>query len=195
MRTDPTDERTDPGDDRPELRKHGYITTFTGARFDYSSPGPFRIRDVARSLSYTARFRGHTRFFYSVAQHSLYVSRLMGDRGYDRIGQAAGLLHDAHEAYVGDVPTPLKWACPEIAELERGLAIALRVALLPEANEYDFARSVKEFDDAALHAEAAALLEFVPPWVLQRNLPPVVEWDPAEVEIEFLRRAAELGIA
>src|SRR6185295_13075391 len=99
-------------------RAHAYITTFTGAHFDYSNPGPFRIRDIAHSLSYTARFRGHTRFFYSVAQHSLMVSWMLEVRGQSEYVQLCGLLHDAHEAYTGDVPTPLEWACPPIAALE-----------------------------------------------------------------------------
>jgi hypothetical protein len=188
---------TEHEDDRPELRSHAYITTFTGARFSYRNPGPFLLRDIAHSLSYTARFRGHTGFFYSVAQHSLMVADLMRYDGYSPAAQAAGLLHDAHEAYVGDIPTPLKWACPEIADLEGTIAGELRAALLPCFPGFVF-DVVKRYDTLVLHLEASALFEQIPAWVVVPKLPgpfPVVSMAPIEAEQRFLDRAAVLGIA
>jgi uncharacterized protein len=61
------------------------------------------IRDIAHALAQLNRFGGHGRKSVSVAQHSVYVSRLSG-----RKHALQGLLHDASEAYLGDVPSPLK---------------------------------------------------------------------------------------
>jgi 5'-deoxynucleotidase YfbR-like HD superfamily hydrolase len=81
------------------------ITTFTGAVFSPLEPLPADIRalDIAHALSNLCRFVGHTSSFYSVAQHSVLVSRLCAPAD-----ALAGLLHDASEAYLADIPTPLK---------------------------------------------------------------------------------------
>lgn len=83
------------------------ITTYTGGTFDYSKFGPedIDIRDIAHSLSHLCRFAGHVNIFYSVAQHCLLVSEKIP--GGPEVKLAA-LLHDAAEAYVNDLPSPLK---------------------------------------------------------------------------------------
>lgn len=85
---------------------HGtWITTYTGKQFDFADPQPDQIviEDIAVSLSRTVRFRGMTIEPYSVAQHSVLVASLVPPE--DALW---GLLHDAAEAYVGDLPKPIK---------------------------------------------------------------------------------------
>ena len=180
--------------DHADLQAHAYITTYTGARFSYAEPGPFRIRDIAHSLSLLPRFLGHTRGFYSVAQHSLYVCDILHEEGADRHLQAAGLLHDAQEAYIGDIPSPLKWACPEIATLEQLIAIRLRAQFIPLCCEDDW-RIVKEIDNIALHTEAWSLFNPIPAWVRPPKGPATkIGLPPQAAEGFFLDRAAELGL-
>lgn len=83
------------------------IQTYTGRRFDLLSPDPEKIEivDIAWALSMIPRFTGHTRRFYSVAQHSLCVAQML--RGSPDI-QFEGLMHDAAEAYIGDISSPMK---------------------------------------------------------------------------------------
>lgn len=69
-------------------------------------PDAISIRDIAAHLSKICRFAGATQSFYSVAQHSILVSNFMAEWGPR--GQLYGLLHDAHEAYTGDIPQPVK---------------------------------------------------------------------------------------
>jgi len=92
------------------LDTHGPLTaisTFQGWAFDLLNPDSwvFDLEDIARSLSNLSRFNGHTHF-YSVAEHSVRVSAELGLHSY-RV-QLLGLLHDATEAYLGDVPRPQK---------------------------------------------------------------------------------------
>lgn len=82
-----------------------FIETFTGRRFKPLDPWPddIDIQDIAHALSNQCRFSGHVREFYSVAEHSVRVSWTC--RPEDALW---GLLHDASEAYLVDLPSPLK---------------------------------------------------------------------------------------
>lgn len=82
-----------------------FITTYTGKKFHYLNPAEDEIciEDIAHALSLTCRFGGHCSTFYSVAEHSYRVAMLAPDN--DKLG---ALLHDAHEAYLHDVPRPIK---------------------------------------------------------------------------------------
>lgn len=86
-------------------RRDDWFTTHSGRQFFLLSPTPesIAIEDIAHALSMICRWGGHTKKFYSVAQHSVHVSYLLTP---DLALQ--GLLHDATEAYVGDVVRPLK---------------------------------------------------------------------------------------
>lgn len=64
------------------------------------------VQEVAHSLSRLCRFTGHTEVTYSVAQHSLLVASLVAQTDPDLA--VVGLLHDAHEAYLGDISRPVK---------------------------------------------------------------------------------------
>lgn len=85
-----------------------YIRTYTGGKFHPFAPKPdeVSILDIAHSLSQQCRFSGHTRKFYSVAQHSVLVARHLTFRATNFL--LAALLHDAPEAYLVDLPTPIK---------------------------------------------------------------------------------------
>ncbi|MGD0775965.1 MAG: phosphohydrolase [Candidatus Solibacter sp.] len=123
-------------------------------RFWPLDPNPEKIlvEDIAHALAHQCRFGGHASTFYSVAEHSVHVSKLCPAE--DALW---GLLHDASEAYLVDLARPLK-LLPEFAayrEAERRLqcAVAVRFGLLP-----DQPASVTEADDTMLWIEAHSLL-------------------------------------
>ncbi|MFH1477002.1 MAG: phosphohydrolase [Verrucomicrobiota bacterium] len=136
-----------------------YIHTFSGMAFDLLNPRPemIRLADIIQSLSIENRFNGATLFPYSVAQHSLYVASLL-----PRKLKLHGLLHDAAEAYVGDMVTPLKKIMPEYKKAETRIAKVVAEVFglaYPEPGE------VKQADLSVLSAEREqVLLPSYGPW-------------------------------
>lgn len=99
-----------------------WILTSTGRRLDFSIPSADQIDiiDIANGLSKCCRFSGQCRAFYSVAQHSVLVSEIVR-----RPVALAALLHDAAEAYTGDLPSPLKELIPQAQHVENELMHAV----------------------------------------------------------------------
>ena len=91
------------------------VSTKSGRRVSLLNPSPSQIviGDIAHGLAHQCRFNGHTNKFYSVAQHSVLVASIL-----PRELRLAGLLHDASEAYLGDVVQPLKDLLPEYQSIE-----------------------------------------------------------------------------
>ena len=89
-----------------------WLQTVSGRAFHIFDPRPeeIDIGDIAHALSMVCRFGGHVRSHYSVAEHSVRVSRAIREAGHGVEAQFHGLLHDASEAYLGDVVWPLKQA-------------------------------------------------------------------------------------
>lgn len=104
-----TDSYTSPG-------RGGSIQTFSGGIFYPLDPRADEINlvDVAHALGNKARFTGHTRKLYSTAEHSVRVSWFLRSQGQSLMRQYVGLHHDDSDAYLPDVPTPLK-KMPEFA--------------------------------------------------------------------------------
>jgi hypothetical protein len=128
------------------------IQTFTGKVIDLGmvTADDIDIRDIAHALSLINRYTGHTLVPYSVAQHSVHVSNLVGDEF-----AKWGLMHDASEAYLGDVSRPLKSMLPDYKLLEEMVqrAVADKFGLtLPIPPE------VKAADNVALMAEKRDLM-------------------------------------
>ncbi|MTA11625.1 MAG: hypothetical protein F2534_03410 [Actinobacteria bacterium] len=157
--------------------KSGPIQTFTGRMVPVEA---FRrddanLQDIATSLSRLARFNGHTRYFYSVAQHSAIVALVAADLAFGTTAndtpalalKAArwGLLHDAHEAWLGDVPGPLKAMTEKLNDHTFNIDRVVRQAFgLPEYTDTDVAVLVTEADRLVLAREASDLLRHDTGW-------------------------------
>lgn len=144
--------------------KDEWIQTFTGHAFPVFRPRAedIRLEDIAHALSNLCRFGGHVRKFYSVAQHSVLVAVILAeDRGWtwDSPILRLALLHDAAEAYLVDVPRPIKRSLPEYAPIEAGImrAVSRRFGLGP--SDWDqWHDEVKYADNVALMTEHRDLL-------------------------------------
>lgn len=126
------------------------------------------LPDIAHALSLQCRFGGHTREHYSVAQHSLLVVRILVHMGAEPDAQLAGLMHDAHEAYIGDVPTPIKHALGDLwFEFERRAEEAVWSAFGVSDIMVRNQALVAHADRVALATERRDLIRFD----ARRNLP------------------------
>ena len=165
-----------------------WMRTHTGRKFSPLDPRleDINILDIARGLATEARFAGQTDGVpYSVAQHSVYVARLCLEYGDDNDGRA-GLLHDASEAYMGDLIAPIKhdprMECFRSAEKVLQNAIYERFGLEPKKTDI-----VALSDLAILHTEMKCLT----PWedyqedVVIQGLE-IVPWSFYRAEKEFI---------
>ena len=130
----------------------------SGNYFDLQDPSAsrFEVTDIAHALSNICRFTGHTKQFYSVAEHSVLCSYLVPHE--DRM---VALMHDAAEAFIGDVSSPLKKLLPDYKAIERGVEEHVFSTLgLP----YPFPPSVKEADRIMLRLEQSELMRNEDRW-------------------------------
>lgn len=176
-----------------------YIQTVSGRRFNPLDPDPneIDIEDIATALSHQCRFGGHCRTFYSVAQHSCLVSDLVAGTGAGRRTALWALLHDACEAYLVDLPHPLKHRS-ELGALyaaaETGLheAICSRFGLPVEAPD-----GVKQIDRSLLAAERRELSRVAWHWPELEGVTPldiaIEPWLSDRARAEFLRRFEQLA--
>ena len=167
------------------------LQTFTGRRLDPLDPDPQQIviDDIAHALGNQCRFGGHCRSFYSVAQHSCLLADLIAADGGGEEDQLWALLHDASEAYLVDLPHPVKHRSAlgsAFRELEARLqsVILERFGLVGEPPT-----RVKEMDRALLAAEKVALTASGWEWPELEGVEPVAvtiePWPPARSTREY----------
>jgi 5'-nucleotidase len=174
-----------------------YLQTVSGRWVNPFDPEQEQLDpgDIARALANQCRFGGHSRVFYSVAQHSVVVSELIEERGGDAEDAFAALMHDATEAYLGDMPHPLKHrsalgAAFRDAEANLELAIRQRFRIKPDVPE------IKPIDRALLATERRAFSAESWRWPEIDGVEPLdIElraWSPDEAAEAFTKRYAEL---
>ncbi len=168
-----------------------YIRTYTGRRFWPLDPvsDDVCLEDIAHALAQLCRFTGHSRTFYSVAQHSVLVAELL-----PAPLAIYGLLHDATEAYLCDLSRPVKhdalMAPYREAEVRLHEVICERFLLDPKDEAW---RLVKWADELMLHAELRDLLKGSSETHAHyaRGVSPVVPMWPEAAEWAFLRAFTE----
>ena len=136
------------------------ITTFTGKHIDPLNPEVdlIDIRDIAHALSMTCRANGHVKRFYSVGQHCIACAKEAKMRGYDLHVQLAALLHDAREAYLCDIPRPMKDMIPGYQEAEDRLQDMIWNKYLDEPLTETERKNIQEIDDDMLACEFHMLM-------------------------------------
>jgi 5'-deoxynucleotidase YfbR-like HD superfamily hydrolase len=167
------------------------IQTFKGTYFDYSNPeaSVIDIEDIAHGLANLCRFNGQSSKFYSVAQHSVLMAYAVNRSDGRPAKVFEALMHDAHEAYVGDMPSPLKRLIPGFKEIEKRVEVVVRRKFgLPES----MSPEIKTADLRMLLTEQEALM--TPPfnhWAARSHAAPysgfkIVSWPPEDAKRRFL---------
>jgi len=171
--------------------EHAWILTHTGRRFTPLQPvaADIDIRDIAHALSNVGRFAGHTHHFYSVAQHSVHTSQIVAPEN-----ALAALLHDATEAYIADIASPIKPFIDNYIDIEGRLWDCI-------ADRYGLARKlpaeVKQADLVMLATERRDLMPDHPDeWPVLRGIQPlpmqINPLLPGAAKTLFLQRWKEL---
>lgn len=168
----------------------GWIQLHSGRKFVPAAPRAedILIEDIAHSLSMQCRFSGHVKEFYSVAQHSVLVSYLCGEHAL------WGLMHDASEAYLVDLPRPIK----RMAGFEeyRNVEAKVMEVICRKFNLDPVEPAiVKQADNIMLSTEARDLMSPLHPEWKQpiEPLPLFIKsWGPGEAKEIFLKRFYEL---
>jgi uncharacterized protein len=174
-----------------------YLQTVSGRWVNPFDPDPSQLDagDIARALANQCRFGGHSRVFYSVAQHSVIVAELVEQGGGDVEDVFAALMHDATEAYLGDMPHPLKHRSPlgaafKDAEDHLERALHERFGIKPDVPE------IKRADRALLATERRAFSSEDWHWPELEGVEPLdlelTAWSPDEAAQAFAERYAEL---
>ncbi len=177
-------------------RRGTWMSTFLGKKFFPLDPrtSEIDIRDIAHGLAMTCRYGGHSTRFYSVAEHSVLVSQFVPPQY-----ALHGLLHDASEAYIGDMVRPLKHQ-PQMIEfrnaetaIEHKVAKRFNLKWSKKATE-----AVKEIDNRILVDEVKLIMRrpklYMASWI--GNLEPlgarILGLSPDVAERVFLDRFKEL---
>lgn len=167
------------------------ILTFDGHYFSFAEPDPahFTLRSIAQGLANTCRFGGQCYPFYSVAEHSVWVSRLVPEEF-----ALAALFHDAAEAFIGDMPKPLKVLLPDYQEVERRIeevlfpALGLPVKLPPEVEHADRVMLATEQQQLMRNKDRWEWTDGIEPANIQLRC-----FTPNYAYVFFKERARELG--
>ena len=177
-------------------RMINYLHTYTGLSMNpaHLKAEDIHLEDIAHALSMLCRGCGHIRYFYSVAQHCLNCSQEAAARGWSGRLQLACLLHDASEAYVSDIVSPVKPLVMGYKEIEDGVQGAIwehfgLADLTPEERA-----AIKDVDVTLFTNEFHAMM---PAWKGEpprpmASVPNLAERPHAEVQAEFEARVAAL---
>lgn len=174
-------------EDHSDYRLGAWMSTYTGKKFWPLDPRPedICIVDIAHALSLISRFGGHTNEFYSVAQHSVHVAYSLPEET-----RLWGLLHDATEAYIGDMILPLKAS----EEFQNFVTVEARL-MAAVCERFGLPKTpppaVKVADRTMLVTEARDLMEHTPEeWHKALGVEPqifkVSPWSPLVAESMFL---------
>lgn len=175
------------------------IKVAAGHYVDLLNPNPatIDIRSIAASLSKICRFGGHCPQFYSVAEHCVLATEMAKADYYPDYVLSAILLHDAAEAYVGDMVKPLKVTLPQYVTAERRIEKAIEQAF--DVSFSMFGSTIKIYDRFMLKAEKVAMWpDDKEVWAgfsdIDDRDPTLHYWQPAEAEENFLLMARALGL-
>lgn len=167
-------------------RTNPCITTRSGRQVSLTDPksDQIDIGDIAHGLAYQCRFNGQVSRFYSVAQHSILVASILPDQL-----KLAGLLHDAAEAYLGDIVQPLKQFLPEFERIEGMFMTVIGDRL---GIKLDHHPEVKHADLVALATEKRDLLpREKSDWAVLQGISPInrliLPMGPEEAEEAFYK--------
>lgn len=175
------------------------IKVSAGHYVDLGNPDPetIEVNSIAAALSKVCRFGGHCPKFYSVAEHSIHATAMAIAEGFGGDALVAVFLHDAAEAYIGDMMKPLKVMMPQYSEAEQRMESAIESAFGIKFGR--FTDTIKRFDRAMLKAEKVTMWpEDTEKWAgfgeIEDREVKFQFWTPSDAEMQFLAMARTLQL-
>jgi len=185
----------------PETTKDNHrrasIATYSGVEFFSLDPRveDIRLFDIAHALSMKCRYTGQCHQFYSVAQHSVFVSEILEATGATPEEAFIGLMHDGQEAYLPDVASPIKGHIPGYREIEDRVEKVVAEAF---DFQYPHPKVVKIADAEAFKHEYPQIMPKLTWWKGDpptHEWPVLIEWSPMVGREKFLQRFRILNCA
>lgn len=175
------------------------IKVAAGHLVDLVNPDPetIDIKSIAAALSKICRYGGHCHMFYSVAEHSIHATAMAASDGFGGDALVAVFLHDAAEAYVGDMVKPLKVTMPQYWDAEQRITRAIESKFSVQFKP--FQDTIKRYDRIMLKAEKTSMWpNDSNPWFgLSETEDRKIHfgfWDPSYAEMQFLAMAKTLQL-
>lgn len=179
------------------------LFTYTGKTVNLADfqPEDVDIVDIAHALSNLCRYNGHSNRFYSVAEHCARLSRYCHNQNvespYHRSLARAALLHDAAEAYIGDIVYHFKPMLPQFVELEKKIEAVIFTKLGLNEDFVVAKKELHELDRAISYDEMYQLYGRVDPWFIENKVGPLgagimvgpndrMGWTPEQAKDQFL---------
>lgn len=162
------------------INHYDYISTYSGGVLHFKDPQPEEIllEDIAHNLSMICRYNGSVTAHYSVAQHSIAVAAAVMKVTGDPKQALAGLSHDMCEAYLCDIPRPIKPHLRGYKGMENRLTKAINKKFnIPRAKDI-----VWDIDNRIVANEARLRFKVVPEWV--------VDFDPVDIDDSFFEEVS-----
>lgn len=171
---------------------YDFIETFTNKQYHFLNPSESEIciEDIAQALSMSCRYSGHVKHFYSVAEHSCILSDKVLELTGDKLLAYDALLHDASEAYLNDIPRPIKPHLNNYDYIELLAEKCIQSALSCRPMHH----LVRKLDTNIVRDEAEQLFVSVPSWTNDYELVGVTVkcLTPEQARAEFMKRFNEL---
>lgn len=171
---------------------YNYIETFTNKQYHFMNPSVSEvcIEDISQALSMSCRYSGHVKSFYSVAEHCCIISDKILDLTGDKSQAYDALMHDASEAYLNDIPRPIKPHLDNYLSIEGMAERCIQKAL--HCNPMN--NLIAELDKNIVRDEAVQLFNSIPSWVNDYESIgiTVLSLTPEDAKREFLSRFERL---
>lgn len=177
----------------PENERGAWMSVYTGGKFFPLDPKPEEIfiGDIAHALSLNNRFNGHTKWPYSVAQHSVLCAKYIEGNNNTKL---AALLHDATEAYIGDMIRPIKFYMQDFKEIEHKIEKVIMKKFGVVFDKQTQAE-VKTIDNLMCSAEKRDLHPTKTYWFNMpdpSSIPKIEPWGHSYAKGQFMRMFNEL---
>ena len=164
---------------------YNYVTTYSGRKLNFKNPNPddILLEDIVHNLSMICRYNGATKYHYSVLQHSVVLAAYVMDKTGDAEQALSALCHDFSEAYIVDIPRPIKPHLKGYKSIEN----KLMKVILEKFGVKKPSSFVMQCDTNIVANEAKNLFTYTPDWIADYDMLDIGDWEFQEADRDSVR--------